>query len=420
MDEALVYTSPNGPFKKKITALQIKSKEHYLELFPLISADTHEPVTWVKSSFKNGVLTRKSHFRTLSGKRKLYFVNYSNFICRQEKIVQTPEDTKAVNLLQNLLLKLLNGTKILNWSFRDAGISDFYFKGNILFNAISICKEFKIGTAFNRDFRLDIAVVGDDIKGKPLVVFGIEVEKGHQFNGLKTILCKTLGFPFISVDISGMTQDEISPEWAESVLALTTRDNKMGFRKNFIYLPPLLYPFYIRHDGHILRLGKRHCYTVFANHQDMQCIKEELNDIRSILKYSSVDINIAIVNGDKSKQALYQVELERKYVGCGWKQSQANQCLRISLPRPIKKDGISKLHKFYILLTKCLLSNNALVGYKYNLGLQSAYLNESDECCTVYEETQRPGKKNKAVLRKYLPRLLSSPLIEVAKKLCLF
>lgn len=74
------------------------------------------------------------------------------------------------------------------------------------------------------------------------LLFGIEVEKGHKFTGVKAILCKSLGFPFASIDISGMSLDEINVEWAEKALTLTTKDDARGFRKNFIYLPPVLFP----------------------------------------------------------------------------------------------------------------------------------------------------------------------------------
>jgi len=415
MHEAFVYTSNIGPFKKRISALQVKSREHYRELFPLVSTCSSEPVTWVKAVFEGGELKRRSHFRTLSGKRKTDFIDYDNYVRHKEKIVQSAEHIKAVSLLRNVLCRLIETTKVLNWSFRDDDVSDFHFEGNVLFNAKVICEEYRIQTAFDKEFRLDVAVVGDGINNTPLVVFGVEIEKGHKFNGLKTILCKTLGFPLISIDISGMTLDEISLEWAERVMSLTTQHNEMGFRKSFVYLPPLLYPFYVRHGKRELRIGDRHCYIVFARDHELTVILSELSCVRKMLDYSAKDISISLVNGIKSGEALHQVELERQILGQGWEQLANNQCVRICLPRPVQKEGRSKLHRFYLLLSKCLLSNNALVGYKYAVGMNSSQTKASDEHWTVYQVF--PGEQRRAISHRYLPKLLSSPLVEVAVKL---
>jgi len=248
MHEALIHASRLGPFKKVITAFEIKSREHYRELFPLISPHNREPVTWVKGIFKDGELKRKSHFRILPGKRGEEFLNYQEYKRHRAASIQSNAHKGAKNKLLEVLSHKINTAQTMFWSFKYESISDFYFKGNILFNAIGIAEEHKITTSFNKEFCLDIAVLGSGID-EQIVLFGIEIERGHKFDGLKAVLCKTLGFPLITVDISDMNYDDINFEWAEKALTLTTHDDKIGLRKNFIYLPQLLYPFYIRHDN---------------------------------------------------------------------------------------------------------------------------------------------------------------------------
>lgn len=70
MIEAIIVFSRKGFFNKKILAREIHSREHARKLWPLVTSDGYKHlVTWVKPSFKEGKLTRKSHFRILTGKK---------------------------------------------------------------------------------------------------------------------------------------------------------------------------------------------------------------------------------------------------------------------------------------------------------------------------------------------------------------
>lgn len=50
-----------------------------------------------------------------------------------------------------------------------------------------------------------------------MVLGGVEIELGHAFDGRKALIGKSLGFPLISIDITEMTLDELTPEWAQQV-----------------------------------------------------------------------------------------------------------------------------------------------------------------------------------------------------------
>ena len=418
MHEALIHASRLGPFKKKITAFEIKSREHYRELFPLISPGSREPVTWVKGIFDNGELKRRSHFRLLPGKRGENFLSYKQYSRHRASSIQSDEHKEAKSKLLEALSRRITASQPMYWSFKYEDISDFYFKGNILFNATCVAEEHKIATSFDKEFCLDIAVLGRGIDNEQIVLFGAEIEKGHMFDGLKAVLCKTLGFPLITVDISGMSLDDINFEWAETALTLTTQDDKVGFRKNFIYLPPLLYPFYIRHENIRLNIDEKHSYIIFVNSLIINEIEKYLVTVRDRLSYNEKSISIAIVNGEKSPEALHQVRLAGEVIGVGWEQLNSKQYLRVSVPRPIEKEGRSRLHKFYLLLTKVLLSNDALVGYKYTTGKMTSQLTSADDIWIVYQFF--PGEKKRPIAYRYLPKLLASPILETSRNLGLF
>ena len=66
-------------------------------------------------------------------------------------------------------------------------------------------------------------------------------------------------------------------------------------------------------------------------------------------------------------------------------------------------------------MAKILLSNNALVGYKFKTGSTVDHLNESDDFWTVYETF--PRQRKRPIPYKFLPKLLSTPLMEAVARL---
>jgi hypothetical protein len=66
MDEAVVVFSRKGLFQTRITAREVRSREHARKLWPLVAPDAiQQMVTWVSPSFEDGKLRRRSHFRQL-------------------------------------------------------------------------------------------------------------------------------------------------------------------------------------------------------------------------------------------------------------------------------------------------------------------------------------------------------------------
>src|SRR5512139_766518 len=70
MDEAVVIFSRKGLFQTRITAREVRSREHARKLWPLVAPDAiQQMVTWVSPSIENGKLRRRSHFRQLPAEK---------------------------------------------------------------------------------------------------------------------------------------------------------------------------------------------------------------------------------------------------------------------------------------------------------------------------------------------------------------
>lgn len=408
LKRALLPVSRLGRFKEAIEPSAIKSREQYRALCPLIDEETKKVVTWVKGTWGEKI-KRRRHFRILSGKRSKYFIDYTGYTKERKKSLQSDEHKKAKEVLIEALKSKLDNKHGMYWSFKNENISSFYFKGNILCAANHIQDEFHIKTGFNKDFFLDVAVLGLDAKQEVMVLFGIEIERSSRFSPLKAVLCQTLGFPFISVDISEMKIDDINLKWAESVLTRTTLDDELGLRNNFVYVPPILYPLYIRTDGKNIHIDHKHQYMVFAKDSIILDLKEKLERERDSLGLTD-SINITNVNGHKNTQALHEVRLVASIIGKGWNLTNNKQYLRISLPRPHSTHINLNLFKFYLLMARHLLSVDTLVGYKYEAGPIKHQI--ENDLWAVYEPSQFP--RQPATKYDYLPKLLSAPLYEVA------
>ena len=66
MDEAAVVFSRKGLFQTRITAREVRSREHARKRWPLVAPGAMQQiVTWVSPSFEDGKLRRRSHLRQL-------------------------------------------------------------------------------------------------------------------------------------------------------------------------------------------------------------------------------------------------------------------------------------------------------------------------------------------------------------------
>ncbi len=247
MDEAIVVFSRKGIFQTTIAARDVRSREHARKLWPLVSPGaSRRMVTWVSPSFESGKLRRRSHFRVLPAQHtfnpKAHFDDEE--ASRWRAVQESPEHRQAKELVAAELSRRLNAGLAMPWAFKDTDASDYALEGNLLLGADRVATEHPLETPFGSKFRLDVAVLGPPVQVEPMVLGGVEIELSHAFDGRKALIGKSLGFPLISIDITEMMLDELTPEWAQRVLTTTTRSHEQGRRQTYIYLHDLLYHLY--------------------------------------------------------------------------------------------------------------------------------------------------------------------------------
>lgn len=372
MDEAVVVFSRKGLFQTRITAREVRSREHARKLWPLVAPSViQQMVTWVSPSFENGKLSRRSHFRQLPAERtydlKVQFEEEETK--RQRAVNESLEHRRAKELIAAELARRLAAGLAMPWAFKDADASDYPLEGNLLLGADQVVIEHPLDTPFGSRFRLDIAVLGPPIQTEPMVLGGVEIELGHAFDGRKALIGKSLGFALISIDITEMTMDDINAQWAEQALTATTRNHEQGRRQTYVYLHDLLYPLYAQLPT-FLDSEQRHQYLVFSDDATLRRLVSWMNLLARTLDYPTGAIAVAIVNG-KSEQSRKMLERAGQVVGHDWEQFNNHQCLRLTVPRP-KGPADLQAHRFHVTMARLLLSHaDALVGYKYRNGVDN-------------------------------------------------
>ncbi|PPD31124.1 MAG: hypothetical protein CTY19_14990 [Methylomonas sp.] len=213
MDEAIkVYSPDKGYLTETIRATEIKSHAHARKLAPLVDANKNL-LYWVNwGALKKNGKHKVAHFRHYprSSQRNLGLAIIDEIQLRYTKSNESSKHRKAKDAIYDLLCEWVSEKRHLPWIFKDQEISDFMLSGDLLADALEIRKEFPIGTPFGTDYRLDIAVIGKTIGKLPIITGGIEVEFTHHFDFSKALICKSIGFPLISVDIEHLNESDIN------------------------------------------------------------------------------------------------------------------------------------------------------------------------------------------------------------------
>ncbi|MBA4284391.1 MAG: hypothetical protein C0434_02520 [Xanthomonadaceae bacterium] len=277
-------------------------------------------------------------------------------------------------------------------------------RGNLLRCAEQVKEEQKVVTAFGHPFILDVAVLGERYQGRPVRLGGIEIERTHEFEGRKVLLGRALAFPLISVDISDMTLSQITPEWARSILELTTLDHEDGRRRSYIYLHDVLYPVFIQLPTLLRSVKDRHQYLVFAPDDELAGFLKALEQMKDWFRFSS-EMSLMRVNGSKNAQARKPVLTAAGIVGADWEQYNDHQFLRITLDRPCVAEG-GRVWLCHMLLARILLRHGrALIGYQY---MNNAYNHNPDDDLWVHVHYDAGAKVT--TKHRILPKRLGDSL----------
>lgn len=415
MNIATTLFSRAGSDGETVKATDFRSHEDARKYWPFLSEDGTELVCWVKSAELSGGRRGKRHFRKLpSFYQRTSLVKAFELIerKRQKRLNESLEHKQAKDLLCQELQKRIVSNASKEWYFKDRFVSDFSFTGNLLFGAVGIQSEMPIKTGFGPTFKLDIGIIGPTIKNKPSCIGGIELEFRNQFDGRKALLSRSLGFPLISIDISGLSLNEITPQWAQDILSKTTNNSDDGLRKTYIYLPASLYPLYINPPEYLFKVkDTRHQYLAFARSEILKKLEEWLVLLRTALGYSDSDINITIMN-EVNETARIQLENAGNIAGKDWRDYSTGHCLRVSLFRPRHDKNLFRNHLFHITMARMFAEQDVLLGYKYALGNKHL---DPDVHLWILDEWNKELKKN--THHKLLPKRLSTPILPILRKI---
>ena len=411
MKEAVLGFSRKGQFKEKISAFDIKSREHARKLWPLVTPDLpHELVTYVRPSFdrETGELVRRSYFARLPrGKRRTAEKQFREEAeAWHEQRAESAEHARAKELIAKELASCLKNTKSLVWCFADKSRSDFPIKGDLLLGAESVHMEYPLETPFDKHYKLDIAVLGPKIDNQCLVLAGIEIELSHAFDGYKALISKTLGFPLISVDITEMLLEDMTPDWAADIIQSTTLTEEEGRRKTYFYLHDLIYPQFVSYPAGFPS-DPKHQYLVFAPDSDITKLNKKLKDLSRQLGYGEHEVAISRIT-DKSEQSRKQLLDLGVVVGADWQEINPRQCMRVALDRPASVSDL-RAHQFHSVMARILLSEeNALIGYKYIGGIQNSDAQED-----IWIHNQWQGPHQDPLTFRMLPKRLADPISSI-------
>lgn len=412
MNEAVVVFSRNGMFTTTVSARDIHSHEHARKLWPLVTpSEPRQLVTWVKPIFINDKLKRRSHFRTLPGARNL---NVAQIFEREEAarykaVNESPEHSAAKLMVAEALRQRLQKGLAMPWYFKDQDSSQYHLAGNLLLGAETVHVEELVKTSFGCDYRLDVAITSKQVNKNPILLGGVEIEWGHQFDGRKALIGKSQAFPLISIDISGMTLDEVTPEWADAALTATTHSSETGQRKTYIYLHDLLYPLYLQLPSGLIK-ETRHQFLVFAPDDDLSHLEKWAKKLQELVGLPKSAMAVSIVNA-KSEQSRTMLENAGQVVGHDWQRINSQQCLRLTVERPSPVDVAS--HMFHLCMANLFLSHSdSLVGYKY-----MTRIHNDDPSEDVWRHPKWNPETMQADYYRILPKRLAEPRSHIVEVL---
>lgn len=397
--------------QEEVRATDLNSHEHARKFWPLF-ADALDPnnvrkrhlVVWVRPHQRAGRRVA-AHFRALreASFKELVELFEREETQRQRESAESPEHRRAKELVAAALERRRVRGLGLEWHYRDPKVSDYPFSGNLLHGASRVVCEYSVKTAFDRTYRLDVAVLADPIAKNEQVMGGVEIEWKHPFDGRKAMIARSQGFVLISLDIRDMALDELTPAWADRALTLTTRQDPDGRRPCFVYLHDLLYPLYQRLPAEETLSETTQQLLVFAPSAELDAFRQAvvmLSDSLGLKQHGFV----AHIQNAKSPQARVVVDNHGAIVGEGWKRVNADACLLLTLPRISVTDAPRA--RLYLCAAMLLLTRyHALVGYKYETGIRADDSPESE----IWILPANPYRSPPRVAKRLLPKRLAIP-----------
>lgn len=401
-----IYSPEYGFLSEEIQATDIKSHAHARKIGPFVhSKEKDRQVYWVNwgAPKKNGH-PRICYFRHYPRKNtSISDALLTELIAHKKEKRSDRRHAKAQEYILKALEILISEGKHLPWHFNDPTTSDFTISGDVLAGAENVMKEHPIHIPLldqHKKYILDLAIIGKKIFNHNIILAGIEIEYTHRFTFLKSMLCKSIGFPLISIDIRDITSEsEINLEWAKSILMQTTANSEDGLRKNYIDIHRTILPIYIDIPRRLISTA-RHQYVIFAKETDKLITRIE--KLKLVLNLSGEQVLLHKVVAT-NQTTITEIENAGNLAGCNWREYNSNTYIKLTVDKPISKTG--NLYYFHLILgSLCNAHFETLIGYKYKPGAR-----HWDSAPLFWEEKDRETQKT----YRLAPKRLSEPIMEI-------
>jgi hypothetical protein len=262
------------------------------------------------------------------------------------------------------------------------------------------------------EYCIDIILLGRKLNKERVVLGAIEIENTHEAEFLKILICKSLGFPLMTIKINEFEESKITKELCHNLLMETTSNSMDLRRRNYLYIHNLLLPVFIKKPINF-DFDDGHQYLVFfRNISDRERLMEAIQTLRNILDIDDKAILLQKVNMNKNdKSSITMIKNETQLISQNKDEYNIENYLRIVLPRPEHGENI---YLFHMILSRLLaLYFDCLVAYKYkrhytrdeNPGERIWRLQKFNQETRVFDYTM------------YCPKELSEPIFMIIEEI---
>lgn len=370
MDDAFRLLSIDEAVMERVLAESISSTAAARELGPLV--DEHvKPVTWVNSSMRRGRIPVRRHFRHVGAMN--FERHLADKICEEIRLRNSlgegPVHRKAKSMLYHALTGCIHDGVKIPWVSSNRGATSFRLSGDLLSEVVTAQMEEEIKTPFGINFRADIALFGKVIKKRNLLLGIIELEHHHRFDYMKCLVYKQLGVPVISIDLSGLTEAEITEDWAMQSLESMGDASGDRDRKTHILLPYSLYPIFA--DIPYLMRQDKHEFIIFVRDDDFERLLTHLDNLKRCLSLNDKKVLVRPYNRMMQEDKAMEKTLSSVGVlaGPNWRDYNERRFIRVICAVPRDKRGRGYI--FHLVMASLLNAyHDVLIGYRFNRELQ--------------------------------------------------
>ncbi len=410
-----VYSQNAGFLKEEISSFDIKSHEDAREKGPFLNNNS-EPMYWKDWGKRKDGTVIKRHFCRYKDKKTVITNLTKRIIEEKDSIVQNKQTTPH-RKFQEILLKIVNEyiekNIKLEWAFKNVDISDFPLCGNLLQEAEIAVKEYRIYPPFVNYYDLDIAILGKTKLNQEVILAGIEIEYSHKAELLKTLLCKSLGFPLFSINIADLKKEDVNERLCIERLTETKFSSEDQKRRNYIYIHSLLHPIYLSCYQNWANIKDSHQFIIFPRKNEENALRQSINELIKTYDLQKM-VSCAPVRLNPNVQSSITMFENESSLFADYIHNYDETCfLRLQAKRPIPLSG--NLYKFYISFTQLVaLKFNCLVGYKYQTG--SSNWHHDEPYWFISKLVKNPnGQGFHSAKKKMCAKRLSVPIREIMK-----